>query len=60
MGFRASPYMAVRFYYLAEEVIVGNTQDLDNALGWQSVILNLPGMKDFDPQKPWVFRWNKR
>ena len=23
MGFRSSPYMAVRFYYLAEEVIIG-------------------------------------
>ena len=55
MGFRASPYLAVRFYYLAEEVIVGDPLNLDNALSWQSVILNLPGMKDFDPRKPWVF-----
>ena len=60
MGFRASPYMAVRFYYLAEEVIIGDPEDLDNPLSWQAVILNLPGMKNFDPRKPWVFRWNKR
>ena len=33
MGFQASPYLAVCFYYLAEEVIVGDTSDLDNALG---------------------------
>ena len=52
--------MAVRFYYLAEEVIVGNTQDWDNALGWQEIILNLPGGETFDPRKPWVFCWNKR
>ena len=60
MGFRSSPYMAVRFYYLAEEVIIGNTKDWNNAMGWQTVVLNLPGSTNFDPRKPWVFRWNKR
>ena len=44
--------MAVRFYYLAEEVIIGNTRDWNNAMGWQEVVLNLPGAENFDPQKP--------
>ena len=52
--------MAVRFYYLAEEVIIGNTKDWNNAMGWQTVVLNLSGSTNFDPRKPWVFRWNKR
>ena len=60
MGFRSSPYMAVRFYYLAKEVIIGDTDDWDNPLSWQSVVLNLPGSDNFDPKNPWVFRWNKR
>ena len=58
MGFKPSPYWAVRFYYLAEEFARGNRWDKDNPLRWDRVILNLPGAKDFNPALPWVMKWN--
>ena len=43
MGLTPSPYMAVRFYYFAEEFARGNRLDPLNALKWDRIRLNLPG-----------------
>jgi hypothetical protein len=59
MGLRPSPYMAVRFYYLAEEFIRGDRLQTDNPMRWDFVMLNLPGDPDYDPSLPRVFKWNK-
>jgi hypothetical protein len=40
MGLRPSPYMAIRFYYWAEEFARGNPRDRKNQLRWDDVVLN--------------------
>ena len=56
MGFRPSPYYAVRFYYWAEECTRGSPLDKKNALRWDKVRLNLPGAEDYDPTLPRVMK----
>ena len=58
MGFRPSPEWACRFYYLAEEFVRGNEQDIKNPLYWKSVILNLLGSDNYNPSLPNVYKWN--
>jgi hypothetical protein len=58
MGFKPSPYMAVRFYYLAEEFARGNRRHKDNAMRWDFVKLNLPGDSAYDPPMPRVMKWD--
>eukprot|EP00980_Cylindrotheca_fusiformis_P021935 scaffold8770_cov167-Cylindrotheca_fusiformis.AAC.2 len=57
-GLGPSPYNSIRFYYHAEEFVVGNPRERDNPLRWDSAVLNLPGNADFDPRKPWVYLWD--
>jgi hypothetical protein len=59
MGFRPSPFYAVRFYYWAEEVAWGNPKKISNPLRWNEVILNLPGNPTYDPTLPRVMKWDK-
>jgi hypothetical protein len=56
MGLKPSPYMAVRFYCLAEEFARGNRLDKNNPMRWDDVKLNLPGDPTFDPPKPRVMK----
>ena len=58
MGFGPSPYLAIRFYYHAEEFIIGKPRDNKSALRWDKVVLNCPGNKEFDPRLPWVYKWD--
>ena len=59
MGLKPSPYMAIRFYYWAEEFARGNQSDPNNMLRWDLVVLNLPGDPAFDPSKPHVYKWDE-
>jgi len=34
-------------------------RDPENVFRWESVVLNLPGSKDYDPAKPWVYKAQK-
>jgi hypothetical protein len=58
MGMRPSPYIAVRHYYWAEEFAKGNPDLKDNPMGFDQVILNLPGMPEYNPTLPKVMKWN--
>jgi hypothetical protein len=58
MGLKPSPFMAVRFYYLAEEFARGNRKDKNNALRWDYVKLNLPGNPKYDITLPRVMKWD--
>jgi hypothetical protein len=58
MGLKPSPYMAVRFYYFAEEFARGDRRAKNNPLRWDVVILNLPGDPNYDPSLPRVMKWN--
>ena len=56
MGFRPSPYIATRHLLCARWYLLGNRFDQANPFSWQTVVLNLPGMEDYDPRRPWVFK----
>ncbi len=59
MGMRPSPYNSVQYFYWAEEFACGNPLVEGNAFHYNRVVLlNLPGMKDIDPAKPNVMKWN--
>ena len=58
MGMKPSPYNAVRHYYWAEEFAKGDPSDPANSMGYDSVVLNLPGMESYDPNQPKVMKWN--
>ena len=58
MGFRPSPFCAIRHFYFAEEFVFGDPADPKNAMRWDRVIFNLPGMDSFDPRMPWVYLWD--
>jgi len=58
MGFRPSPYLAVRFLALAVEMAIGNPHDDANPFYWSEIVLNLPCSDDFDPSMPWIYKWN--
>ena len=42
---------------IAEEVIRGDPSDPTNVFRWDSVELNLPGSKGYDPSRPWVAKY---
>lgn len=56
MGFKPSPYNAVKMTLIAEEVVRGDRHDSENPFQWTSVELNLPGMIDYDPTKSWLYK----
>ena len=58
MGMKPSPYNAVRFYYWGEEFSHGNLRDLTNPFGYDSILLNLPGMSTYDATKPKLLKMN--
>ena len=58
MGFKPSPFLTTRAFAWSEDIIFGDPSDLFNPLGWDRVILNLPGMKNFDPKMPSVYKWS--
>ena len=58
MGLRPSPHICTQTFGWAEEVIRGDRRDQSNPLAWDTVVLNLPGDKDYDPALPWVYRFN--
>ena len=60
MGFRSSPYNAVKACTWSEEIIRGNNMDESSPFHWDVVVLNLPGMKTYNPILPWVYKWNTK
>mmetsp|Transcript_21443 Transcript_21443/g.30697 ORF Transcript_21443/g.30697 Transcript_21443/m.30697 type:complete len:454 (+) Transcript_21443:1331-2692(+) len=54
MGLKPSPYVAIRFLLLGSEIIRGLPSDKNNALRYDKIRLNLPGMVSYDPRLPWV------
>jgi hypothetical protein len=59
MGLKPSPYFTIQSTHLAYEVANGNRHDPNNALQWDSVVLNLPGSESYTPTRPWVYRVTK-
>ena len=59
MGLRSSPYNANRAMGWVEDVIRGDPSCVYNPFRWGDVILNLPGLEDYDPSLPKVYRWDE-
>ena len=57
MGMKPSPYLAIRHYYWGEEFARGNPARIGNPMGYDKVVLNLPGMERYDPAYPKVMKW---
>jgi len=52
MGFRPSPYNSIRI--IAEEVIRGDQHDPSNPLQWDCIMLNVPGIRQYNPSVAWL------
>ena len=60
MGFKPSPYITTQTFAWSEEIIMGKRLDENNPFYWDTVILNLPGLQGYQPDKPWVYKWNSK
>ena len=58
MGMRPSPFNSVRYYYLGEEFVRGDPSLKSNPMRYDYIRLNLPCMKDYNPELPKVMKWN--
>ncbi len=56
MGLTPSPILCTKAFAWSEEMIKGMRTSPQNPLGWDKVILNLPGMLTYNPSLPWVYR----
>eukprot|EP00984_Skeletonema_dohrnii_P009298 scaffold3548_cov79-Skeletonema_dohrnii-CCMP3373.AAC.5 len=54
MGFKSSPYIAVKMTLIVEEMARGDRHDVDNPFHWAAIRQNLPGTPDYTPTKPWI------
>ena len=55
MGLRPSPYLTTRDMMQLEPCFKGRRLDPGNVFRWDRAILNLPGMMQYTPGKPWVY-----
>ena len=58
MGLLLSPWVTIRLYAWAMEIIRGDRKDEKNPFHWTRVILNCLGDPNYDPTMPWVYKWN--
>ena len=57
MGFQSSPYLCTQPFGWSEDFIKGDpSNQKNNPLAWNQVVLNLPGCDSYNPTKPWVYR----
>ena len=58
MGMLPSPWVTIRLFAWAMEVIRGNREDKNNPFHWSKVTLNCPGSSDYDPSMPRLYKWS--
>jgi hypothetical protein len=58
MGMKPSPWVTTRLLSWLTEIVKGDRTEPTNPFKWDKVILNLPGMDDYDPSMPRVYKWN--
>jgi hypothetical protein len=56
MGIRPSPFCAVQIMAWLDETVFGEHLEQDNVFRWDVVELKLPGMAQYSPAKPWVYK----
>jgi hypothetical protein len=58
MGLKPSPYVTIKAFFIAFEIVLGNRRDPGNVYHWSEIRLNLPGMPLYDPSRPKVVKYN--
>jgi len=58
MGLKSSPYNCIKVYLWSEDIIKGDRHDISNPMRWDEVRLNLPGMTDYNPALPKVYKFD--
>ena len=58
MGLRSSPYVCIRGYAWGDEMVKGDLSKREKPLAWDRIVLNLPGTKEYNPQLPWLYKFN--
>jgi hypothetical protein len=58
MGMRPSPFVTIRLFAWAMEIIKGDRKNESNPFYWSDVILNCPGALAYDPGMPRVYKRN--
>ena len=59
MGLKTSPYNCVQGMMHLSEAIFGDRKNESNPFRWDKIKLNLPGLADYDPSLPWVYKERK-
>ena len=62
MGLKPSPYISTHQLLRADTYLVGDRRDKSNPFQWKKVVFNLPGMENYNPSLPRVYkvRWDGR
>ena len=58
MGLKSSPYNCIRVSLWSKDIIKGDRHDISNPMHWDEVRLNLPGMTDYNPALPKVYKFD--
>ncbi|GFH49897.1 hypothetical protein CTEN210_06373 [Chaetoceros tenuissimus] len=66
MGFKPSPYICTQTFAWSEEIILGDvslrlyddTTGRVNPFYWNEIVFNFPCSENYNPEMPWVYRWN--
>ena len=58
MGLCSSLFTCTHTFGWGDDVICGDHLYPSNTMGWEKVILNIPGYKGYDPTKSWVYCFN--
>ena len=56
MGPTESPYHACQAVTWAKSISMGDRLESNNHFAWDKVVLNLPVTKEYDFQRPWLFK----
>ena len=56
MGYSPLPYFVAKYLLIVEIITKGCRFDFEKVYLWKNVILNLPGMINYDPTLPYVYK----
>ena len=58
MGMSPSPFVTIRLFAWAMEIILGDHTDPANHFHWSEIQFNCPGSPNYDPSLPRCYKWN--
>jgi hypothetical protein len=60
MGMSPSPWVCTRLLGWMMEIVMGDHKDENNPFRWDDVIVNCPGMDNYNPAMPRLYKWNAK